>query len=94
MAAQTMEQYDTDRNGYIEGSELLNLPEIGWDFIKKTDVLNMTADIDRLGKKVQTEALGMKVFDLNADGKIELSELQKAYEGMIQTTQDLCQHQH
>ena len=52
MAEQTMDKYDTDRNGYIEGEELLNLPQIGWDFIKKTDVLNMTADIDRLGKEV------------------------------------------
>ncbi|KAM6942889.1 calretinin-like [Xenentodon cancila] len=59
-------RYDTDRSGYIESNELKGFLS---DLLKKS---NRNYDDKRLNEFMQTI---LKMFDLNGDGKLGLSEM-------------------
>lgn len=59
-------KYDTDRSGYIESNELKNFLT---DLLKKA---NRTYDDTKMQEYTQTI---LKMFDLNGDGKLGLSEM-------------------
>ncbi|MCI4379253.1 hypothetical protein PGIGA_G00225740 [Pangasianodon gigas] len=59
-------RYDTDRSGYIEANELKNFLS---DLLKK---VNRKYDDQKLQEYTQTI---LKMFDLNGDGKLGLSEM-------------------
>uniref|UniRef100_A0AAY4EXJ6 EF-hand domain-containing protein n=1 Tax=Denticeps clupeoides TaxID=299321 RepID=A0AAY4EXJ6_9TELE len=62
-------RYDTDRSGYIEANELKGFLS---DLLKKA---NRHYDDKKLNEYTQTT---LKIFDLNGDGKLGLSEMARS----------------
>uniref|UniRef100_A0A8C5ZLJ3 Calbindin 2 n=1 Tax=Marmota marmota marmota TaxID=9994 RepID=A0A8C5ZLJ3_MARMA len=68
-------KYDTDRSGYIEANELKGFLS---DLLKKA---NRPYDEPKLQEYTQTI---LRMFDLNGDGKLGLSEMSRKRQGRVQ----------
>ena len=82
-ARKLMEEFDTDKNGFIEKEELKNFPEKAWEFINTTNVLELGQQTESKIKGSEKSQIVFQLLDQNNDQKISEEELCAVFEDML-----------
>ena len=82
-ARKLMEEFDTDKNGFIEKQELKNFPEKAWEFINTTNVLELGQQTESKIKGSEKSQIVFQLLDQNNDQKISEEELCAVFEDML-----------